>query len=102
MLKTLKDSGLLSGNLKKMSGKEFLDALNKTDTPLTGMTGLMKTGMGSAAGVAGLFSVAGLFADGDKAGAAKAIYDGVSGSGELAKLGVDTALKSAGRGVSAS
>ncbi|WP_168404561.1 type III effector HrpK domain-containing protein [Erwinia amylovora] len=102
MLKTLKDAGLLSGNVKKMSGKEILDALNKTDTPLTGMKGLMKTGMGSAAGVAGLFSVAGMLANGDKAGAAKAIYDGVRGSGELAKLGVDTALKSAGRGVSAS
>ncbi|UWS29838.1 type III effector HrpK domain-containing protein [Erwinia pyrifoliae] len=102
MLKTLKAAGLLSGNVKKMSGKEILDALNKTDTPLTGMKGLMKTGMGSAAGVAGLFSVAGMLASGNKAGAAKAIYDGVRGGGELAKLGVDTALKTAGRGVSAS
>lgn len=102
MLKTLKDAGLLSGDVKKMSGKEILDALNKTDTPLTGMKGLMKTGMGSAAGVAGLFSVAGMLKSGDKAGAAKAIYDGVHGGGELAKLGVDTALKSAGRGVTAS
>nr|WP_324129226.1 type III effector HrpK domain-containing protein [Erwinia psidii] len=105
MLKTLKQAGLLSGNVKKMSGKEMLNSVNNTlnkDGPATGMKGLMKTGMSSAAGVAGLFSVSSLLAKGDKAAAAKAIYDGVHGSSELTKLGVDTALKSSGREATAS
>lgn len=105
MLKTLKQAGLLSGDVKKMSGKEMLssldNALNK-EGAATGMKGLMKTGMSSAAGVAGLFSVSNMLASGNKAGAAKAIYDGVHGSSELAKLGVDTALKSTGREATAS
>lgn len=105
MLKTLKQSGLLSGDVKKMSGKEMLNSINNTlnkDGTATGMKGLMKTGMGNVAGVAGLFSVSKMLANGDKAAAAKAIYDGVHGSSELAKLGVDTALKSSGREVTAS
>jgi len=105
MLKTLKQAGLLSGDVKKMSGKEMLSSVDKAlnkDGPATGMKGLMKTGMSSAAGVAGLFSVSSMLASGNKAGAAKAIYDGVHGSSELAKLGVDTALKSTGREATAS
>lgn len=105
MLKTLKQAGLLEGDVKKMSGKEMLssvdNALNKEEAA-TGMKGLIKTGMSSAAGVVGLFSVSSMLASGNKAGAAKAIYDGVHGSSELAKLGVDTALKSTGREVTAS
>lgn len=105
MLKTLKQSGLLSGDVKKMSGKEMLESLNKTlnkDGSTVGMKGLMKTGMGSAAGVAGLFSVSSMLAHGQKAAAAKAIYDGVRGGSELTKFVVDTTLKSTGREATAS
>lgn len=99
-LNTLKEAGTLpkESDLKKMTGKEMYNQLREgveEKTSAMGLRNLDKSKLvgSSALGVASLATVAEQLKSGDKAGAAKTIYDGVKGSAELGKLGFNAAAK---------
>ncbi|MCI1852515.1 MAG: type III effector HrpK [Ewingella americana] len=106
-LNTLKDAGTLpkDSDLTKMSGKEMYSQLREGVEKQTSEMGLSMAKRASLSGngimsVAGLATVSEQLKSGDKAGAAKTIYDGIKGSSELGKLGFNTAAEALGKDAS--
>ncbi|WP_052130561.1 type III effector HrpK domain-containing protein [Erwinia typographi] len=108
VLKDLKEAGTLpkDSDVKKMTGKEMLSQLRDNVEKQSSAAGLSTAGKtalaGSGAlGVAGMISLSDQLKSGDKAGAAKTIYDGAKGSAELGKLGYNAAAKALAKDASA-
>jgi hypothetical protein len=108
VIKDLKEAGTLAkdADVNKMSAKDLYSNLRdnvekeSSKADLTGGKKLLSAG-GGAFSVAGLLSVHDSLKNGDKAGAAKAILDGVKGSGELGKLGYNAVAQTLGKDASA-
>ncbi|MBD1554543.1 type III effector HrpK domain-containing protein [Pseudomonas typographi] len=106
VLKDLKDAGTLAkdADIQKMTGEQMYSQLRDNVEKQTSAAGLGTGGKltaagGGAFGVAGLLSLSDQLKNGDKAGAAKTIYDGAKGSAELAKLGYNAVAKDASAGL---
>ncbi|MDW8845138.1 type III effector HrpK domain-containing protein [Erwinia sp. MMLR14_017] len=108
VLKDLKEAGTLpkESDLQKMTGKEMLSQLRDNVEKQTSAAGLSTSGKsvvagGGALGVAGMISLSDQLKSGDKAAAAKTIYDGVKGASELGKLGYNAVANALAKDASA-
>jgi hypothetical protein len=108
VIKDLKEAGTLpkDADIKKLTGAQLYSQLRDNVEKESSKAGLSKSGKVLGTG-GGVFSVASLLTvkdklkNGDKAGAAKSIYDGVKGSAELGKLGYNAVAKTLGKDASA-
>lgn len=108
LIKDLKEAGSLpkDADVKHMSGKDLYSKLRdnvETESSKAGLDvgGKLKSAGSGAFSVASLLSLHDSLKNGDKAGAAKSIYDGLKGSGELGKLGYNAVAQTLGKDASA-